>query len=94
MIPSRIGTKGITVPLENQQNYWVLTLKDRTELSDQITTMRRNLHAVETQLTHGVGGQANYKLLTTTRALSGISEFLALREQELKHNTGNPERPS
>jgi hypothetical protein len=26
MIPSRIGTKGITVPLENQQNYWVLTL--------------------------------------------------------------------
>jgi hypothetical protein len=26
MIPSRIGTKGITVTLENQQNYWVLTL--------------------------------------------------------------------
>uniref|UniRef100_UPI001B80C184 hypothetical protein n=1 Tax=Acidocella facilis TaxID=525 RepID=UPI001B80C184 len=26
MIPSRIGTKGITLPLENQQNYWVLTL--------------------------------------------------------------------
>jgi hypothetical protein len=26
MMPSRIGTKGITLPLKNQQNYWVLTL--------------------------------------------------------------------
>jgi hypothetical protein len=26
MMPSRIGTKGITVPLKNRQNYWVLAL--------------------------------------------------------------------
>jgi len=28
MVIPRIGGKGITVPLENQQNYWVLTLND------------------------------------------------------------------
>jgi hypothetical protein len=43
MIPSRIGTKGITVPLENQQNYWVLTLIEYDDSTSPWTELSRRL---------------------------------------------------
>jgi hypothetical protein len=58
MIPSRIGTKGITVPLENQQNYWVLTLVERFDIFLKIaaSSLGQKPHAVTSQAFGNIAG--------------------------------------
>jgi hypothetical protein len=83
MIPSRIGTKGITVTLENQQNYWVLTLAPLlTDLGWPIedpsqVDLRLPSRIVQMQVEDLLG-----KIRTNDGVLAATRETLAKRESD------------